>query len=57
MPRSENKIVTWWMDSGVRERKSQTPVLMLTARDALDDKISGLDLGADDYLTKPFDLA
>ena len=42
---------------GLRSRKVQTPVLLLTARDALDDKIKGLDLGADDYLTKPFDLA
>jgi len=32
------------------------PVLVLTARDALDDRVKGLDLGADDYLTKPFDL-
>lgn len=41
----------------MRMRKQQTPVLLLTARDAVDDKISGLDFGADDYLTKPFDLA
>ncbi|MEP1442384.1 MAG: response regulator transcription factor [Hyphomicrobiales bacterium] len=41
----------------LRSRKQQTPVLLLTARDAIDDKIAGLDLGADDYLTKPFDLA
>lgn len=34
----------------------QTPVLMLTARDTLDDKLSGFDSGADDYLVKPFDL-
>jgi len=34
-----------------------TPILMLTARDALSDKIAGLDAGADDYLVKPFDLA
>src|SRR5262249_49319135 len=33
-----------------------THVLVLTARDALDDKVKGLDLGADDYLTKPFQL-
>jgi len=38
----------------LRERKNKTPVLMLTARDAEDDIIRGLDLGADDYMTKPF---
>jgi two-component system, OmpR family, copper resistance phosphate regulon response regulator CusR len=32
------------------------PILMLTARDAVDDRVAGLDAGADDYLTKPFDL-
>ena len=36
------------------EARKSTPVLMLTARDTLDDKLSGLRLGADDYLTKPF---
>ena len=38
----------------VRQRGIKSPVLMLTARDALFDKVSGLDTGADDYLTKPF---
>ncbi len=37
--------------------KHSTPVLILTARDSIEDKIQGLDLGADDYLPKPFDLA
>ncbi|MGR6872966.1 response regulator [Pseudomonas sp. HK3] len=37
-------------------KKSKSPVLILTARDGIDDKIKGLDLGADDYLTKPFDV-
>jgi len=38
----------------VRARQIQTPILMLTARDAIRDIIEGLNLGADDYLTKPF---
>ena len=38
----------------IRQRRDQTPVLMLTARDAVPDRVTGLDLGADDYLTKPF---
>ncbi len=38
----------------LRSRGVWTPVLMLTARDAIDDKIEGLDTGADDYLVKPF---
>ena len=37
-------------------KKKQTPVLMLTARDATRDRVRGLDTGADDYLVKPFDL-
>ncbi len=40
----------------LRQRNIQVPVLILTARDALDDRISGLDLGADDYMVKPFQL-
>ena len=42
---------------GLRERGRWTPVLMLTARDAVRDRVAGLDAGADDYLTKPFSLA
>ncbi len=38
----------------VRDRRIQTPVLLLTARDSVSDRVAGLDLGADDYLTKPF---
>lgn len=38
----------------LRRRGVQTPILMLTARDALSDRVRGLDVGADDYLTKPF---
>ena len=41
----------------LRSRKVATPILMLTARDALDDRIRGLDSGADDYLVKPFAFA
>jgi two-component system copper resistance phosphate regulon response regulator CusR len=40
----------------LREREVRTPVLMLTARDAVSDRIAGLDAGADDYLVKPFDF-
>lgn len=38
-----------------RGRGSEAPVLIITARDALDDRVAGLDLGADDYLVKPFE--
>lgn len=41
----------------LREKNLSTPILMLTARDETKDKIKGLDTGADDYLTKPFDFA
>ena len=41
----------------LRSRKSATPVLILTARDSVNDRVTGLDSGADDYLAKPFELA
>jgi len=41
----------------LRRRASSAPVLILTARDAVEDRVAGLDLGADDYLMKPFNLA
>jgi two-component system, OmpR family, copper resistance phosphate regulon response regulator CusR len=40
----------------LRDRRVSTPILMLTARDALDDRVRGLDSGADDYLVKPFEV-
>jgi len=40
----------------LRERGDGTPILMLTARDQLDDKVSGFNAGADDYLVKPFEM-
>ena len=46
----------WQVLDRLRQRK-RTPVLMLTARDATPDRVRGLDLGADDYLVKPFDLS
>jgi len=42
--------------SSVRGKGCMVPVLILTARDAVDDRVRGLDAGADDYLTKPFEL-
>lgn len=41
----------------IREAGNFTPVLMLTARNAAEDRVTGLDVGADDYLAKPFDLS
>jgi two-component system, OmpR family, response regulator QseB len=41
----------------LRLRGNKTPVLILTAKDNIDDKIKGLDMGADDYMIKPFDLS
>jgi DNA-binding response OmpR family regulator len=40
----------------LRNKRINTPVLMLTARDALDERVNGLDSGADDYLVKPFEV-
>ena len=40
----------------IRKLDSELPVLILTARDSIEDKVSGLDLGADDYLCKPFEI-
>src|SRR6201987_5826991 len=40
----------------IRSEKKRLPVIILTARDALGDRIDGLDLGADDYLVKPFEI-
>jgi len=45
-----------WELLGQLRKLKKTPVLMLTARDALRDRVRGLDAGADDYLTKPFDF-
>lgn len=41
---------------GLRAQQVKTPILMLTARDSLDDRVLGLDSGADDYLVKPFEI-
>lgn len=38
----------------IRNKKNNTPVLLLTAKDSIEDKVTGLDLGADDYMAKPF---
>ncbi|QMW16836.1 heavy metal response regulator transcription factor [Pseudoalteromonas sp. MT33b] len=44
----------WRILQSLREAKKQTPVLFLSARDSVDDRVKGLELGADDYLIKPF---
>ncbi len=46
----------WSVLAGLRKAGRQTPVLFLTARDTVGDKVKGLELGADDYLVKPFDF-
>ncbi|HWO74472.1 MAG TPA: response regulator transcription factor [Bacillus sp. (in: firmicutes)] len=40
----------------IRSSDSETPVILLTAKDSIEDKVSGLDLGANDYITKPFQI-
>lgn len=46
----------WELCSALRRRRDTTPILMLTARGALEDRIRGFEIGADDYLPKPFEL-
>ncbi len=46
----------WDVCLNARKAKLRVPILMLTAKDAISDKIKGLDMGADDYLVKPFDI-
>jgi DNA-binding response OmpR family regulator len=48
------KMDGWQVLKAVRRHNPQVPVLCLTARDAVEDRVKGLDLGADDYLVKPF---
>ena len=47
----------WTVVAKVREAHKQTPILFLTARDSVRDRVKGLELGADDYLVKPFAFA
>src|SRR5437016_5129630 len=47
----------WEVCQRLRARRDTTPILMLTARDALQDRVRGLDIGADDYLPKPFEFS
>src|SRR5271170_6775685 len=44
----------WSICRELRAERSRVPILMLTARDTVEDRVRGLDLGADDYLPKPF---
>ena len=51
------KLDGWQVLTKLRDRGNAVPVIMLTARDEVEDRVQGLDLGADDYLVKPFRLA
>jgi two-component system, OmpR family, copper resistance phosphate regulon response regulator CusR len=44
----------WYVLDTLRSRRTDTPILLLTAKDAVEDKVKGFELGADDYLVKPF---
>jgi DNA-binding response OmpR family regulator len=50
------KLDGWQVCRQLRDSGTSTPILMLTARDTVEDRVIGLDVGADDYLIKPFDL-
>jgi two-component system, OmpR family, response regulator QseB len=52
LPAPDGLTILRWM----RNEEQHTPVMLVTARDAVPDRVAGLNLGADDYLTKPFDL-
>lgn len=47
----------WSICTELRDRRDTTPIIMLTARDSVQDRVRGLELGADDYLPKPFDFS
>jgi DNA-binding response OmpR family regulator len=50
------KLDGWRVCEELRAQRNRTPILMLTARDAVEDRVRGLEIGADDYLAKPFDF-
>ena len=50
------KVDGWTVCQTLRSGRNPTPILMLTARDAVQDRVKGLEIGADDYLPKPFDF-
>src|SRR5687767_15673505 len=54
LPRMDGFEVLRRLRSSQTEKSGPTPVLVLTARDAVEDRVRGLDLGADDYMVKPF---